>query len=255
VTDTLIVNAAVAPLSAEPRAASEQVSQALAGHRVELLEARDPWCRVRTADAYEGWIHRGYLLAIGERELARRYAMRRVSLGCTVREIDGRRRQLPVGAIVADDAFLEGGAALTPEELAERFPATPAAIAEGAYRLFQGAPYQWGGITPWGADCSGFTQTAFGLHGIHLPRDARDQAEHGAPVVGGLEALRPADLLFFSDRPDGRITHVAIALGEQRIVHLALGRGGYAVERLDDHDDPYVATLRANFRFAKRLAG
>ena len=42
----------------------------------------------------------------------------------------------------------------------------------------------------------------------------------------------PGDLLFFSDRDDRRITHVGISLGDESMVHLALGRGGYAVERL-----------------------
>ena len=65
--------------------------------------------------------------------------------------------------------------------------------------------------------------------------------------------IRAGDLLFFSDRVDGHITHVAIALGRRRIVHLALGRGGYAVERLDDARDPYVAKLRDRFVKARRV--
>ena len=38
-----------------------------------------------------------------------------------------------------------------------------------------------------------------------------------------------------------------------RMVHLALGRGGYAVERLDDRRDPYVDRLRERFLFARRM--
>jgi cell wall-associated NlpC family hydrolase len=142
---------------------------------------------------------------------------------------------------------------LTPRELSARFPRSAASICFTALELFEGTPYQWGGITPWGADCSGLVQTTFRLHGIPLPRDAWQQAERGTDAGAALDALRPADLLFFSDREDGRITHVAIALGELRIVHLALGRGGYAVERLDDRDDPYVAALVGRFRLARRL--
>jgi hypothetical protein len=47
---------------------------------------------------------------------------------------------------------------------------------------------------------------------------------------------------------------VGISLGESRMVHLALGRGGYAVERLDATDDPYVAALMARFVVAKRIS-
>ena len=52
---------------------------------------------------------------------------------------------------------------------------------------------------------------------------------------------------------DSHITHVAIALGGRRLVHLALGRGGYAIERLDDERDAYVAKLRERFVCARRV--
>ena len=64
---------------------------------------------------------------------------------------------------------------------------------------------------------------------------------------------RPADLLFFSDRCDRRVTHVGIALGPAVMVHLALGRGGYAIETLEDPNDRYVARLRASFHTARRV--
>jgi cell wall-associated NlpC family hydrolase len=96
-------------------------------------------------------------------------------------------------------------------------------------------------------------QTAFWLHRILLPRDAWQQAEVGADAGTSLARFEPSDLLFFSERPDRRITHVGIALGGSRMVHLALGRGGYAVEQLDNRDDPYVAALIDRFVMARRL--
>ena len=74
---TVIVTAAVAPLQAQPSAGSEQVSQRLAGHRLTVLEEREPWMRVRGSDEYEGWMHRGYLGADG----SARYDRQRTSLG------------------------------------------------------------------------------------------------------------------------------------------------------------------------------
>ena len=57
----MLVRAAVAPLHAEPRASSEQVSQSVAGHLATILDVRDGWRRVRLGDGYEGWMHEGYL--------------------------------------------------------------------------------------------------------------------------------------------------------------------------------------------------
>ena len=80
-------------------------------------------------------------------------------------------------------------------------------------------------------------QTTFALHGVQLPRDAWQQASAGVPGDGDPLAAREGDLLFFSDRVDRHITHVAISLGHCAIVHLALGRGGFGIERLDDGSD------------------
>jgi cell wall-associated NlpC family hydrolase len=135
------------------------------------------------------------------------------------------------------------------------FPRAAAAVVATAVDRFAGTPYQWGGVSPWGADCSGLVQTVYWLHGVSLPRDAWQQADAGRDAGTELSVLQPADLLFFSERPDRRITHVGIALGGSRMVHLALGRGGYAVERLDESSDAYVAALMGRFISARRVVG
>jgi hypothetical protein len=264
--DLVIVRSPVAPLVSEARVSAMQVSQVLAGHPLLILERRDDWLRARGLDEYEGWIHRGYVresddapggrtapAATGGLPAAFRWARgHRISLGCVVRGHDGQRRTLPLAAIIAPDDGVESGTTLTHETLLRTFPRDARAIARTALERFEGTGYEWGGITPWGGDCSGLVQMAFGLHGVALPRDAWQQAGHGEDTGRDLESLRAADLLFFSDRDDGRITHVGIALGEMRMVHLALGRGGYAVEALEA-DDPYVVKLRERFRFGRRL--
>lgn len=244
----VIVRAVIAPIQARPAASSEQVSQTLAGHRLTVAEEQAPWLRVRSRDGYEGWIHRGYIESDG----ATKYTRQLTSLGCVVRFTNESRR-LPLGALVPDDAELVRGEALGAKELSHRFPRSGGAIARSAVELYQGAPYLWGGITPWGADCSGFVQTIYRLHDVALPRDASQQATAGDSLDSPLDALHPADLLFFSDRPDHRVTHVAIALGGDRVVHLALGRGGYRVEKLSDVGDPYVNALRGRYLFARRV--
>jgi hypothetical protein len=244
--DLYLVRAAVAPMLREPRISSEQISQRVAGHVVQLLEGTAPWLRVRGEDEYAGWMHEGYLHR-GDPS-----ALTRVSLGCVVRDSSGRERPLPLGARLAGDDRVESGTVLDDPALRSRFPRDARAIAASACTLFTGAPYEWGGITPWGADCSGFVQTIFALHGVPMPRDASQQGELGVPAPDDLSAHAPADLLFFSDRDDGKVTHVGIACGDGQMAHVALGRGGFAIDRMRS-DESYVRALRGRFRFARRL--
>jgi hypothetical protein len=216
-----------------------------------LLLARDgDWWHVRSADDYEGWMHAGYLEAARGDE--NDWPM---TTGAVVREVDGRVRALPFGALVSPDAMLLSGEAYDDDERARQFPPEAAAIAASAEAHFAGASYLWGGITPWGCDCSGFVQAIAALHDVHLPRDAWQQALIGEAVPGDsleLMALRPADLLFFSDRDDGRVTHVGMALDAQRMVHSALARGGVVVETLAA-PDAYVAALRTRLVAVRRV--
>jgi cell wall-associated NlpC family hydrolase len=244
------VVAAIAPMLAEPHVSSGQVSQQLSGHVVSIVEDQGDWLLVRGDDDYEGWMHRGYLTR-GASENHQQGG--RMSLGCQIVSPAGATRSLPLRAVLAPDERVKAGDVIAANEVADRFPTDARAICRSAVELFVGTSYQWGGVTPWGADCSGLVQSVFALHGVQLPRDAWQQARAGRDAGREILAARPADLLFFSDRPDAHITHVAIALGEQRLVHLALGRGGYALEQLDDEDNEYVGKLIARFLFARAV--
>lgn len=241
----LRVRASVAPLLGEPRIAAPLTSEVPAGHVLQAIAPRDDWWDVTCEDGYRGWMHAGYVEAASgtERDWP-------VTTGARVRRADGHERELPFGARVAPEALVLSGTVYDADERAVHFPTEREAIARSAERWFTGAPYRWGGVTPWGTDCSGFVQAILRLHGIAMPRDAWQQAALGTPVAP--DAVRAADLLFFSDRADGRVTHVAMALGDGRLVHSALGRGGVRVERWDD-DAPAMARLRAQCTGARVL--
>jgi gamma-D-glutamyl-L-lysine dipeptidyl-peptidase len=246
------VRTPIAPMHGEPRIASQMISQQIAGHRVEILDEEGDWVRARGSDGYDGWMHTGFL-ARAPRSAARQSRQtNRISLGCATTS-SGSRRALPLRAVLAPDEVVKSGEIINADKLAERFPLEALALTRSAQEYFSGTSYLWGGVTPWGADCSGLIQSTFALHGVQLPRDAWQQAELGTDAGRDVGELRAADLLFFSDRADMRVTHVGIALGERRMVHLALGRGGYAIERLDDRADAYVERLRERFLFARRI--
>ncbi len=101
-----------------------------------------------------------------------------------------------------------------------------------------GAPYRYGGNSPQGTDCSGLTCMAYERGaGIKLPRSSREQADYSRRIRRG--DLRPADLIFFSRTKGGNdINHVAIYLGDNRILH-ATTSGGVTVS---DLDEPYWNT-------------
>jgi hypothetical protein len=238
--DRFTVRAAIAPLLGDARISASLTSQLLAGEVVQLVDGRGDWLHVRGPDEYEGWTHVGYLMACSGSE-----ATWRLSLGCQTRDAQGILRALPLGARLAPAVDVTDGLAIPADSREVRFPREHAAIARSAAVLFSGASYQWGGVTPWGVDCSGLVQRVFALHGVKLPRDAWQQALATDIVEENAAAAhQPADLLFFSDRDDRRVTHVGCALGDGRMVHSALLRGGVTIEQLDA-DDPYVARLRA----------
>ena len=248
-----IVRSPIAPIFDEPSIRSVQISQLLGGHTVELLEERDGWWCVRGRDRYEGWMHRGYLHDADADANTPANPPERLSLGSVVSRANGVRRSLPLGAYLNDDDQLLSGEAVDVDQQPRRFPREAAAITRSARCYFEGTSYLWGGVTPWGADCSGLVQSSFALHGVLLPRDAWQQAMHGEAGEPDPLDAREGDLLFFSDRIDQRVTHVAISLGDRRLVHLALGRGGFGIERLDDTRDEYVATLLQRFTTARRV--
>jgi cell wall-associated NlpC family hydrolase len=138
-----------------------------------------------------------------------------------------------------------------------RIPRSPAPTATVARVLetadqYIGIPYTWGGNTPAsGFDCSGFTKYVFAKQGIQLPRTSREQARAGQGVALDFAAFLPGDILLFAE-PNEAISHVAIYVGDGRIIHSSSALGG--VNYLDLRGDGgawYVQSMVA----VRRLAG
>ena len=94
--------------------------------------------------------------------------------------------------------------------------------------MYLNAPYLWGGKTPFGIDCSGFTQMVYKLNGYHLLRDASQQATQGE-ALSFIEESEAGDLAFF-DNEEGKIIHVGIIMDNNYIIHAS---GKVRIDRLD----------------------
>lgn len=95
-------------------------------------------------------------------------------------------------------------------------------------KTFMGTPYQWGGTTPSGFDCSGFINYIFGNFGFQLTRTSYNLAELGETIK--LNDLQPGDLMFFRGSANGGgVAHVAMVIEVSpdaiRFIHSSTSRG------------------------------
>jgi cell wall-associated NlpC family hydrolase len=106
-------------------------------------------------------------------------------------------------------------------------------------RTLLGAPYQWGGMTERGIDCSGLVHMSFRASGRLVPRDAHLQEAAGEPV----DDPRPGDLVSYGD--ESGADHVAFWLGGDRILHATGRRGVCAV--VEEVEPPELRARRRQF--------
>lgn len=241
-----------ASIRRSPSATSEQVNQVIMGQVVRILQDEGDWLYIETADAYNGWIRRSCVRSSVQRafplaEVTELFTdayvqptqgseiVTKLVITSTVEILDQYQGftqvRLPDGQQVwvrsSDIAVVE-----TNESPSCMHHDVPSVVRTA--KRFLGIPYLWGGITPFGLDCSGFIQLVWKLHGILLPRDAAQQAADPRLVPVMADNTNPGDLIFFgSDKDRSRVNHVGLAVDSHRIIHSAFDVG-VTINRLDE---------------------
>lgn len=235
-------------MRAEPSDLSEMVSQVLFGEHFKIIDQRKKWYRIRLAhDSYEGWIDKKQATLITADEYKKLDKSKLFLIADPVQMIEGEDPK---------DHFMVMQGARLPH-----FDGEKILDLNGTPLVFQGnhtsgkrtknelvelafsylnVPYLWGGRSPFGIDCSGFTQMVYRLAGYDLLRDASQQATQGE-ALSFIEESEPGDLAFFDDE-GGRIIHVGIVLENNYIIHAS---GKVRLDRLDQ-SGIYNGSLRTH---------
>lgn len=254
-----ICNLSIVPMRAEPSDKSEMVSQLLLGEHFTILATEPKWVKIQNVwDNYVGWISNKQYYEISESAFHELNTAHPAMVADLAHVIVNQNSKETIAVVMGSvlplfqkqsfflgkDSYKYEGAVqqVNPKNLRH-------AIVETAY-LYLNSPYLWGGKSPFGIDCSGFTQMVYKLCGTRILRDASQQALMGTPLSFIEEAL-PGDLAFF-DNEEGKIIHVGIVLKNNKIIHAS---GYVRIDKLD-HQGIYnesSKTYTHNLRVIKNV--
>lgn len=240
---------------------SEMVTQLLFGETYHVLDdvSKKNWILVKIShDQYECWIDRGLHTKIEGTDFERWQSNAKAVTYRLITHIENKRTGIvfPIlrGSTIWESPnhqFEIAGEAFSYEqdELPNRTTQLPQSLIDFA-TTYMNAPYLWGGRSPFGLDCSGFTQIVYKHSNIALPRDAYQQAELGT-VVPFVSEARTGDLAFF-ENADGRIVHVGIVMDEGFIIHAS---SKVRIGKLDHEGifDPELEKYTHKLRLVKRI--
>lgn len=239
-----ICNLSIVAVRFEASEKSEMVTQLLFGEHFTILEKQKNWSKIKIfSDGYEGFVDNKQFEEITEDYFEKLSISEPTFSGEIIDFISNSNNDfttIPIGSRLP--FFFKNEFTINTKKYAydgkvysEKLPKKE--IIQKAF-IFLNTPFLWGGKTPFGIDCSGFTQMVYQLCGYQLLRDAKKQATQGE-VLSFIEESEPGDLAFF-DNENGEIIHVGIILKEYHIIH-AFGK-----VRIDtlDHSGIFNAELQ-----------
>jgi cell wall-associated NlpC family hydrolase len=188
-------------LRSGPSTAFPKLETAGGGLQLDLVGRYQDWFKVRTPAGKSAWVS-SEVLAVSP------YVARRVPV---VREVPTLPRPQSVAT--------RGRGGNAPPLSAEQAGSVVAFAMQ-----FRGVPYVWGGASPAGFDCSGFTTYVYRQFGLQLPRTAEAQYSQRYGVFVDRSNLQPGDIVFFANTYKRGISHVGIYVGGGMVVQ-ALAKG------------------------------
>ena len=204
---------------------SEMVTQLIYGDLVSIIEEKENWTKIKSDfDNYVGWIDSNQYQKLDE--VQKKYFEKQSYSSDLVEFIENEKNQLitiTIGSVISRSNLLNHkfeGNHITGKQNRESIVKTAL--------LYLNTPYLWGGKTPFGIDCSGYTQMVYKINGYRLLRDAKDQASQGE-TLSFIEESQQGDLAFFHNESD-EIVHVGIILKENYIIHAC---GKVRIDRID----------------------
>lgn len=276
-----VVNVSVCNFRSEPKHSAELATQALLGATLRVWKKQGDFYLVQSPDDYFGWVDDGGFQLMTASELEKWTNSERVIVitDFSFAYENASEKASKITDLVAGDmvqllekqpafskiALPDGRMGFVKNEdilplgnwLASRQPTAENILTTASEMM--GRPYLWGGTSGKGMDCSGFTKMSFFLNGIQLPRDASQQVHVGEQVetdTSSLKNLEPGDLLFFGRKATSekkeRITHVAIYMGDGKIIHAS---DRVKVESLVRGDPTFVPQRLSSFIRSKRIIG
>jgi cell wall-associated NlpC family hydrolase len=230
-------NVAVMPVRAEPYHSAEQTTQMLLGEKAEITQINNrDWAKIRCAwDDYEGWCKLSQLCTLQVDEYRKKTKYIAGYEGGTVIYNHGTQYLNPGTELLG----MKGGEMKIGAETGKYkghkqniLKTAPTAEAlRAAAMCYLHAPYQWGGRSLSGIDCSGLSQMVYKLCNHRILRDASQQATQGQ-LVDFLVHARCGDLAFFEER-EGAINHVGILLDNETIIHATDTSGRVVIDKID----------------------
>ena len=222
-----ICNLSIVPIRSDANDKSEQTSQLLYGETFVVIDEKTKWTKIKLwFDDYVGWINNKQFEIIDEEQSKLVNKEPQIYSYDLVEFVENPNQELiaiPIGSSLNALNILkhnyDGNKISGIQEKSN--------IITTALR-FLNSPYLWGGRTPFGIDCSGFTQVVYKLNGYKLERDSHLQAKQGASL-SFIEESESGDLAFF-DNKEGEIVHVGIIMDNNHIIHAS---GKVRVDRID----------------------